>query len=114
MKKGMLFFLSFFVFTMTGCGPTNSPETDGILALTANTQNGATVWTGKCAVCHGEKGAGTGSGPTLLSANVKGDSDAKLLNVILKGDGSMPAFSSQLSKQEIADVFGYLRKELQK
>lgn len=74
------------------------------------------LYSGKCAICHGENGKGdTEKGrklktPDLGSADVQNKSDADLSKVIEDGKGKMPKFGNKLTKAEIHDVVMYIRK----
>lgn len=72
---------------------------------------GATLFTQNCAACHGENAAGGAVGPTLVSAELKAQSDDFFREVILKGrpGTTMPAWEGRLSAQDIEDVIAYLR-----
>lgn len=77
---------------------------------------GETIFKAKCASCHGPDGSGqTTMGKMmklhdLKSAEVQSKSDAQLTDFIVKGKTPMPAYGSQLSKEQIKDVVAYLRE----
>ncbi len=57
---------------------------------------GARVYRGSCAGCHGPDGAGTGAGPAINTGNLRrGSSDEAVFQTITKGvpGTAMPAFS---------------------
>lgn len=92
------------------------PETGGEAAATAepaggDPTNGATVFAQNCAGCHGENAAGGSVGPTLVSAELKAQSDDFFRETILNGRAgtAMPAWEGRLSAQDIEDVIAYLR-----
>lgn len=76
---------------------------------------GADTFKGKCAMCHGADGKGsTAMGKTLNlrdlgSADVQGQSDADLTNIVTNGKGKMPKYDGKLTKDQIADVVKYIR-----
>ena len=78
--------------------------------------DGAAIYKGKCAMCHGADGSGdTAVGKKLglrdlRSAPVQGQSDTQLFQVIAKGKGKMPAFEKSLGADQIRDVVAYLRQ----
>ncbi len=89
------------------------------LALPAHGQSpspGAAVFAGKCAMCHGQDGAGkTMMGAKLgirdlRSAEVQKLADAELLKIIGGGKNKMPAYDGKLTGQQITDVVGYVRE----
>jgi mono/diheme cytochrome c family protein len=76
---------------------------------------GADTFKAKCAICHGPDGKGqTAMGKTLNlrdlgSADVQGQSDADLTNIITNGKGKMPKYDGKLTKDQISDVVKYIR-----
>jgi mono/diheme cytochrome c family protein len=84
-------------------------------AITMQAKDAAPTFAAKCAMCHGKNGSGdTPMGknmkvPDLRSKAVQSQSDAALHNLIAKGKGIMPAYGSQLSKEEINDLVAYIR-----
>lgn len=77
--------------------------------------SGADVFKAKCASCHGASGAGdTAMGKSMKlkdlgSAEVQGQSDADLTNVIANGKKPMPGYKGKLTDDQISDVVKYLR-----
>jgi cytochrome c6 len=69
----------------------------------------------KCAMCHGPDGKGqTTMGKNmnirdLGSAEVQGQSDADLTNIITNGKGKMPKYDGKLTKDQISDLVKYIR-----
>ncbi len=89
------------------------------LALPAQGQAasaGAAVFTGKCAMCHGQDGAGkTMMGAKLgirdlRSAEVQKLTDGELVKIVGGGKDKMPAYNGKLSGQQITDAVGYVRE----
>jgi mono/diheme cytochrome c family protein len=77
---------------------------------------GEPLYRGYCAVCHGEKGDGKGmaapsfGGKTADFTNPefwKKTDDRKIINVILKGQGQMPA--QAVSSDEAKDIVEYMK-----
>ncbi|HTZ95418.1 MAG TPA: c-type cytochrome [Terriglobales bacterium] len=77
--------------------------------------SGGDTFKAKCAMCHGADGKGaTGMGKSLGlrdlgSADVQGQSDADLTNIITNGKGKMPKYDGKLTKDQINDVVKYIR-----
>ncbi len=73
----------------------------------------ADVFKQKCALCHGENGAGKGKVPALSSADVQKKSDADFKNAIEKGtktaNGVMPAYGTKLSADQVEALVKYVR-----
>lgn len=75
----------------------------------------AALYKGKCAMCHGEKGAGdTTMGKklglkSLGSAEVQKKTDAELSKVITDGKGKMPAYGAKLTADQIKGLVAHLR-----
>ncbi len=83
-------------------------------ASAAQAAEGQAVFASKCAMCHGQDGAGkTAMGAKmnirdLRSDEVQKQSDAELAKVIGGGKNKMPAYDGKLSKQQINDVAAYI------
>ena len=77
---------------------------------------GADLFKGKCAMCHGQDASGkTAMGEKmkirdLRSAEVQKQTDAELEGIISKGKEKMPAYGSKLSKEQIEKLVGFLRE----
>jgi mono/diheme cytochrome c family protein len=75
--------------------------------------SGADVFKQKCAMCHGENGAGKGKVPALGSADVQKKSDTELKETIEKGtktgNGMMPAYGSKLAADQVDGLVKYVR-----
>ena len=68
----------------------------------------------KCAMCHGQDGAGSDVGktmniPDLRSQAVQKLPDAELAQVISNGKAGMPPFKSSLSEEQIHGLVTYIR-----
>ncbi|HEY4816040.1 MAG TPA: cytochrome c [Candidatus Acidoferrum sp.] len=73
-----------------------------------------TTFRTKCAMCHGENGAGSEVGksmnvPDLRSPAVQKLPDAELAKIIADGKGGMPSFKSSLSEAQIHALVKYIR-----
>jgi mono/diheme cytochrome c family protein len=73
----------------------------------------------KCAMCHGQDGAGSAVGksmnvPDLRSPVVQKLPDAELAQVISDGKGGMPAFKGSLSEDQIHAIVTHIRSLHQK
>lgn len=73
----------------------------------------------KCAMCHGQDGAGSAVGksmnvPDLRSPVVQRLPDAELAQVISNGKGGMPPFKGSLSEDQIHDLVTHIRSLHQK
>jgi mono/diheme cytochrome c family protein len=82
---------------------------DGILALTGDATNGATVYADNCAECHAADGSG-GIGPSL-QGEASEEGGGEVVEVVLYGEDSMPAFPD-LTDQEVADLLAFLQDEI--
>jgi len=77
--------------------------------------DGAALYKGKCAMCHGADGSGsTPMGKSfklrdLRSPEVQKQTDIQLTDVIAGGKGKMPAYGKKLTTQEIQAVIANLR-----
>jgi len=73
----------------------------------------------KCAMCHGQDGAGSEVGksmnvPDLRSPAVQKLLDAELAQVIANGKGGMPSFKNSLSEEQIQSLVSFIRSLHQK
>src|ERR1700684_2125581 len=88
-----------------------------VLALLSTTalhaqQPGAAIFAANCAGCHGADGRGGEHAPNIATApEVQRLLDRELAAIVRYGisGAGMPAFSSLLKPQQIADVVAYLR-----
>ena len=80
-----------------------------------NTKAGASLFDGKCAMCHGKDGSGDSpmgksmKVPDLRSKVVQKQTDTQIYDVIAKGKKMMPQYGSQLSKEQINNLVAYIR-----
>lgn len=86
------------------------------LMISANAaDNGAALFSAKCAMCHGADAQGkTAMGAklnirNLVSPEVQKQSDAELAQIISNGKDKMPAYGAKLSKEEIAQLTAHIR-----
>ena len=100
----LAFLISFFSIS---CGP--SDHALKIADMTGDPVNGKVVYESKtspsCASCHGATARG-GSGPNIKS---EVSDEGEFIDFVLEGEGSMPAYDSQLTDQEIADLVAYVK-----
>jgi cytochrome c6 len=73
-----------------------------------------TLYSPKCAACHGPDGSGTAMGKKLgvrdfHSAEVQKQTDEELTEVITKGKGKMPAFGAKIKPDDITKLVAYIR-----
>ena len=79
-------------------------------------QSVKSLYASKCAVCHGNDGAGaTAKGKELKvrdfrSAEFKKMPDPKALEVMLKGKGKMEGYEKTLGKEKVAELLAYCRE----
>ena len=75
--------------------------------------DGGADFKAKCAMCHGDAGAGKGKVPALSSDAVQKKTDAELKETIEKGtktpNGMMPAYGSKLAADQIDALVKYVR-----
>jgi len=81
-----------------------------ICSAPAAAQDAAGTYKAKCAMCHGPDGKGGKMGTRdFASAEVKGESDAQLTDIITNGKGKMPAYKDKLKDTDIKDLVTYIR-----
>ncbi len=91
--------------TVVACGGEGGEDrVDDILALDGDAAAGDAVYAAECSACHGAAGEG-GSGPAM--SEVAGEGAAEIVEVVLNGDGDMPAFP-EIPDQDIADLVAYI------
>jgi mono/diheme cytochrome c family protein len=79
-------------------------------------QSVKSVYASKCAVCHGNDGsANTAKGKELKVRNLRSEefkkmSDAKAMEVLLKGKGKMEAYEKTLGKEKLEQLLAYCRE----
>ena len=94
------------LFALTACGgsdPVDSGSDSGTAA-----PDGAELYAGTCAACHGADGTGTSVGPNI--ARELGKTDAQLIRIILNGEDDMPAQS--VSEEEAQAIVDWMRDNL--
>ena len=77
---------------------------------------GGPLFKAKCAACHGADGKGEVpvgkklGARDLISAEVQGQSDAQLADVVTKGKNKMPKYDGKLTKDQIGELVAYIRE----
>ena len=75
--------------------------------------DGAALYKGKCAACHGADGSKTKMGANTMrplnGADVQKQSDQELIDLTSKGKGKMPAYEAKMSADEIKAVVAHIR-----
>ena len=85
------------------------------LPMLAADPDGAALYKGKCAMCHGPDGAGqTATGKAmkvrdLRSADVQKQTDKELEAIISNGKGKMPAYKGKMTEAEIDALVKYIK-----
>ncbi|MFN0109402.1 MAG: c-type cytochrome [Blastocatellia bacterium] len=88
------------------------PATTEVLAF----QSVKSVYASKCAVCHGNDGsANTAKGRelkvrSLRSEEFKKMTEAKAMEVMLKGKGKMEGYEKTLGKEKVQELLAYCRE----
>jgi mono/diheme cytochrome c family protein len=98
----------------------NSVVLIGLIALGSGVSlaqsAGETLFKTKCAVCHGPDGKGEVPMAKKLgirnlgAAEVQGQSDAQITDLVAKGKNKMPAFDGKLTKEQISQLVAYIRE----
>jgi mono/diheme cytochrome c family protein len=77
--------------------------------------SGAELFKNNCALCHGDKGAGSVLGkrlltPDLRSKEIHQKTPSALAQTISAGKKNMPPFASKLSSAEIEKLVAYVKQ----
>lgn len=84
---------------------------DDVLALQGDPVQGEILYTNDCVSCHGVDGQGAASvALTEVLPNLTG---TEILEAIDDGPASMPAYRSEYSKQDLADLLEYMTLNFQ-
>jgi mono/diheme cytochrome c family protein len=81
-----------------------------------NFQSVKSLYASKCAVCHGNDGsANTAKGKELKVRNLRSEefkkmTDAKAMEVLLKGKGKMEGYEKTLGKEKLTELLAYCRE----
>ncbi len=77
-----------------------------------SSHKGAQLYAKSCAMCHGQDGKAVlpGAGDMTDPKGPLSQPDAVLVQHTLEGVGNMPAFKGQLTKTEVEEILGYMRK----
>jgi mono/diheme cytochrome c family protein len=79
-------------------------------------QSVKSLYASKCAVCHGNDGtANTAKGKELKTRSLKSDefkkmTDAKAMEVLIKGKGKMEGYEKTLGKEKLEQLLAYCRE----
>ena len=89
--------------TLIGCG---SEKARAIASLEGDVVQGASLYATHCLTCHGEDGKSGSANEDIVHALHHGETH--IIDGILYGIDTMPAFESILSDQDIADIMAFL------
>ncbi|MBI4349934.1 MAG: cytochrome c [Elusimicrobia bacterium] len=94
-------------------------ESGGAAAAKEDAPAGNTVYTAKCASCHGKDKKGNAgmakafkvepAALDLTSKETQAKSDEELLKIILDGKDKMPAFKDKLDEGQIKELVGFIK-----
>jgi quinohemoprotein ethanol dehydrogenase len=84
---------------------------EGATAAAPNAEAGKEVFSEECSVCHGATGHGGNGGPDLTTMP-KAKEQKGAEEQVTNGGGGMPAFSGQLSEEEISNVAAYVVEDI--
>ncbi len=91
---------------------------DDATRLDASIQRGGDIFRVFCVCCHGPTGGGDGPvamrgfppPPSLSGGKSTQMKDGQLFHILTLGQGNMPDFNGQLSREERWDVINYIRR----
>jgi alcohol dehydrogenase (cytochrome c) len=98
-----------WLFSLAGqlgpVGITNSATSPSVVVTgNADTTNGRLVYESTCRPCHGPSGEGGHGGPPLAKSNIA----MNVMRIVNEGRNGMPAFSGQLTPEQVRDVSEYV------
>lgn len=108
-KKTVAALFATVALTLTFYSFTSVPEVEALQSVKG-------LYSSKCAVCHGNDGsANTAKGKELKVRNLKSEefkkmSDAKAMEVMLKGKGKMEGYEKTLGKEKCQELLAYCRE----
>ncbi len=91
------------------CAPSDATANEDPNNLIGRPDCGYYTYSQSCTGCHGADGSGTPSGQQLVG-HIDGHPDSEIIQSIVEGEGSMPAYD-MLHPQSVADVVAYMRRE---
>jgi mono/diheme cytochrome c family protein len=98
---------------MAGCK--SVPPPTPLTSLNAQQAHGYSVYQARCAVCHYDRRTGDLHGPSLLGIYKKPSlpsgaaaTDERVLAVITRGRGIMPAMGNTVDETDLNDLMAYL------
>lgn len=94
--------------TPTETTPTETGEAETLPAVVGDPEEGAAVFASAgCGSCHTLADAGS-SGAVGPNLDQLAPTEEQVSTIVTNGRGAMPAFSDQLTEEEIADVAAYV------
>ncbi len=95
---------------LAACGDKETDDSGSVSG--GDAANGETLYAAKCQSCHGVNGTGEAesgvSGAADLSVEADALSDSAMVDVILNGQGGMPAIN--VSQAEAEDITAYVNQ----
>ena len=79
----------------------------GVASAQDSIAAGEQVYEEHCASCHGEKLRSTGAMPDLKQQ--RADSRARFDEMVMKGRGQMPAWQGVVGREELDQLWAYIR-----
>lgn len=119
MVKRSLFILSLMVAPMTSAqdkAPSTGPGSEELGATTDvfTQSDGETIYLTACSGCHGNGGGGAYGAAQYpaLAGNPRLEVARYPVNLVVEGNGAMPAFGDWLDDEQVAAVVTYIRTAL--
>ena len=96
-----------------GCGWGKAQATHAAKHAAGDAEAGQVTFQHRCVMCHAVAQGVKIVGPSLYGEmrGPQAKSAATVREVIVHGNGQMPALGTQLSEQEITDLLAYVRKQ---
>jgi mono/diheme cytochrome c family protein len=108
-------FLFLLIFTFSIAFRSEASKAMAIETKLAFNESPRSLYINNCARCHGADGKSqTEQGrqndtPDISGGKLRSRSTKRLTNIIVNGDGDMPAFGKKLTKTQISSLVKYVR-----
>jgi ubiquinol-cytochrome c reductase cytochrome c subunit len=105
-SRGALWFFQAWLLAAMACRAVSAQSPQ-------DADDGAAIFSQKCATCHGDKGQGIAAAVTIAGPSLQAEHDmGDIMTAVESGPSHMPAFSRVLTVQQIRDVSHYVSGDI--